>query len=117
MNPPGVPRIVVHPLRDGTEVDPLVESGTVVQPPGDGTEVNLPGATRTVVYQLGDGTEVAPLGVTGTVFQLAGDGAEVASPVPRVAIRLPSARNAAVQQPLAVAGAFLALPPFPPLIT
>ena len=81
----------------GTEVNPLVagalswrqgtSAGTVVHPPGAaGTEVDPPGVTGTVVHPPGDGTEVDP-------------------PVAGVAIRLPRARSAADQQPLAAAGA------------
>ena len=36
-------------------------TGTVVHPPGEGTEVDQPGVTGTVVHPLGDGTEVDPL--------------------------------------------------------
>ena len=52
------------------------------------------------------GTEVNPLVAgAGTVVHPPGDGTEVDPPVAGVAIRLPRARSAADQQPLAAAGA------------
>ena len=77
----------------------------MVHPLGDGTEADPPGVTGTVVHPPGEGTEVDPLGVAGTVVHPLGDGTEVDPPVAGVAIRLPRARSAADQQPLAAAGA------------
>ena len=37
---PGVTGTVVHPPGEGTEVDPPGVTGTVVHPPGNGTELD-----------------------------------------------------------------------------
>ena len=47
----------------------MAGAGTVVHPPGDGTEVDPPGVTGTVVHPPGDGTEVDPP-VAGVAIRL-----------------------------------------------